>query len=209
LNEWNKILPEKVYSLEQPDETVVDFAGFLCGRKKKRVLDLACGAGRHVVYMAQERFEISGADISGVGLRMTGERLKKRGLTASLVRSVMSNLPFVSSSFDALICTRAIYHQRLRGIQETLCEIRRVLTKDGIVLIDFLSKRTHSYGKGVEIEKGTFIEGEGQEKGVMHHFANREELQNIFSGFTILNIDLREKEVEGKLRSRLIVKAIK
>ena len=87
--------------------------------------------------------------------------------------------------------------------------MRRVLRKDGMVLIDFLSKRTHSYGKGVEIENGTFIETEGHEKGLMHHFTDEDELQRLFEGFRILTIDLHETKVEGKLRSRLTVKALK
>ena len=59
---------------------------------------------------------------------------------------------------DVVVCTRAIYHQKLKGIQRTILEIRRVSRKRGIVLVDFLSKRTYSYGKGDKTEKGRFIE---------------------------------------------------
>jgi ubiquinone/menaquinone biosynthesis C-methylase UbiE len=208
LTEWDRILPESVYSPEEPDETVVDFADSL-RRRSRRTLDLACGAGRHVVFMAKRGFEVCGVDISGMGLRMTEKRLKKQELRASLVKSVMNHLPFVHSSFDAVICTRAVYHQTLQGIQETLLEIRKVLRKGGVILIDFLSKRTYSYGKGVEVERETFVETEGYERGVMHHFTDQNEIQRLFEDFKILSMDLREKDVEGKLRSRLIVQAMK
>jgi len=209
LTEWDRILPKRTYSPEEPDETVVNFAGSLRCNKKEVTLDLACGAGRHVVYMTQHGFTVTGADISRMGLKMTRKKLRELELTATLVRSVMKSLPFSDSSFDTVICTRAIHHQRLRGIQQTLSEIRRVLRKDGAVLIDFLSKRTYSYAKGVEIEKETFIETEGHEKGIIHHYTDRDELQRLFKDFRIISIDLYETEVEGRFRSRFTVQAIR
>ena len=207
MTEWDRILPERTYSPEEPDETIVSFAGSLHRRKKEATLDLACGAGRHVVYLAQQGFVVTGADISRTGLKMTHKKLGEYGLTAALVRSAMNSLPFSDSSFDAVICTRAIHHQRLRGIRQTLSEITRVLRKDGPVLIDFLSKRTYSHAKGVEIEAETFIETEGHERGIVHHYTDREELQRLFIDFRVISIDLNEKEVEGRLRSRFTVQA--
>jgi ubiquinone/menaquinone biosynthesis C-methylase UbiE len=209
LTEWDRILPEKAYSPEEPDETVVDFARFLRRSNKLRVLDLACGGGRHTVCMVGKGFEVTGVDISRTGLEMARKRLDAQDVDAALVRSVMNALPFAGSSFDAVICTRAIHHQSLAAIQVTLVEMGRVLGKDGTILVDFLSKRTHSYGKGVEIENGTFIETDGHEKGIVHHFTDQEELQRLFKGFRILRMDLNETRVEGKLRSRLTVQAIK
>jgi len=208
LTEWDKILLEKEYSPEEPDGIVIDFT-YRQGNNKIRVLDLACGGGRHVVYMARKGLEVTGTDISGTGLKMTRERLNKENLTAGLVRSAMNALPFVDSTFEAVICTRAIHHQKLRGIQQTLLEIKRVLSEDGMILIDFLSRRTYSHGKGIEIENETFMETEGHEKGVIHHFTNEEELQELFEGFAILTIDLHEMKADGKLRSRLAVRALK
>jgi ubiquinone/menaquinone biosynthesis C-methylase UbiE len=207
LTEWDRILPERTYSPEEPDETVVRFAGSMRRRRKEAALDLACGAGRHVVYLAQQGFTVTGADISRTGLRMTRKKLEEPRLNAALVRSAMNSLPFSDSSFDAVICTRAIHHQRLRGIQQTLSEIKRVLRKGGTVLIDFLSKRTYSHAKGVEIEAETFIETEGHERGIVHHYTDQEELQRVFIDFRIISIDLNETQVEGRLRSRFTVQA--
>ena len=209
MSKWDQILPEKVYSTEEPDEFIVDFAGFLRKRNSPIVLDLACGAGRHTIYMAEQGLEVNGADISATGLKMTKERLRKRGLEAALMKSAMNHLPYSDSCFDAVICTRAIYHQKLAAIQKTLLETRRVLRKNGTVLIDFLSRRTYSFGKGDEIEENTFVETEGHEKGVIHHFADKKELRRLLDDFEVLSIELHEKEVEGKLRSRLIVQAMK
>jgi len=207
MNNWNQILRKKVYSPHEPDDFVMSFVALLKGEKTSRVLDLSCGAGRHLIYAAKQGFEAYGIDFSGTGLIMAKKRLKKQKLNASLVRCDMRTLPFVSSFFDAVVCTRAIYHQKLAAMQETISEIRRVLSKKGFVLADFLSRKTYSYGKGVKVEEHTFIEEEGVEKGVIHHFTDKKELRRLFEDFKILNLDLSEKEVEGKLRSRWVITA--
>jgi hypothetical protein len=49
--------------------------------------------------------------------------------------------------------------------------------------MNFLSERTCSYGKGIEIEIGTFVEREGIENGVLHHFSDREEIEAFLEEF--------------------------
>jgi ubiquinone/menaquinone biosynthesis C-methylase UbiE len=208
MTEWNQILHEEWYSQEEPDESVVNFAKLLKEKDKKlRVLDLGCGAGRHQVYMARQGLEAHGIDISETGLNFTKGRLKRQGLEGHLVKCDMKMLPYNNSCFDAVVCLHAIYHQKLEGIQETISEVQRILRKKGLVLINFLSKRTYSYGKGMKIEENTFIEQEGVEKGVLHYFVDKDDIKRLFSDFKIVNLELSEREVEGKLRSRWIVTA--
>jgi hypothetical protein len=76
------------------------------------------------------------------------------------------------------------------------------------LLADFLSKRTYSYGKGVEVEESTFVEQDGVERGILHHFTDEKELKELFKDFMISNLELRERVVENKLRSRWIVTAM-
>lgn len=206
--EWNQILRKEAYSREEPDEIVFDFVKLLKKKNQKvRVLDLGCGAGRHQMYMAKQGFEAYGTDISETGLNLTKERLQKQKLEVYLVKCDMKELPYINSCFDAVVCLHTIYHQKLKGMQETIFEIQRILKKKGFLLINFLSKRTYSYGKGAEVEENTFIEQEGVEKGVLHHFTDKEEIKNLFKIFKIVDLKLAEGEVEGKLRSRWILTA--
>jgi len=205
MTEWNYILPEKSYSSEESDDSVMSLTkSYSKGRK---VLDLACGAGRHVVYLADQGFDVNGADISATGLKLARDRLLKRNLWANLVRCDMNHLPYDKSCFNITICTRAIYHQGLNSIKETLSEIRRVTKKDGALLIDFLSKNTYSYRKGVEVEEGTFLETEGHEKGIIHHYTDEQELRRLFKDFGSVRMFLQERKHDGKLRSRWVITA--
>jgi hypothetical protein len=58
------------------------------------------------------------------------------------------------------------------------------------------------------VEADTFVEQKGFEKGVVHHFTDEEELKLLFRDFKIINMEMRERVVEGKLRSRWIVTAM-
>jgi len=46
----------------------------------RRALDLACGAGRHAVFLASHGFVVTAVDSSGVGVQLTRERGRERGL---------------------------------------------------------------------------------------------------------------------------------
>lgn len=54
-------------------------AGDARGRRP-RALDIACGAGRHAVYLAGRGFEVTAVDISRVAVELTKERARERGL---------------------------------------------------------------------------------------------------------------------------------
>lgn len=92
MSEWDQILREEWYSREEPDEIIVNFTNLLKKKNKKlRILDLACGAGRHQIYMAKQGFEAHGTDISETGLYTTKERLKRERLRVLLGRVQYEN----------------------------------------------------------------------------------------------------------------------
>ena len=209
LTEWNQILREKLYSQEEPDELVVNFVTLLKMKNRKaRVLDLGFGAGRNLMYVANQGFEAHGVEMSKTGLDVTKERLRKRNLSAHILKGDMNLLPYIDSCFDVVMCLFTIYHQKLDGIRTTISEVHRVLGKRGVFLVNFQSKRSGMYGEGVKVEKDTFIRQNGPEKGVVHHFTEREEIAKLFKDFKKVNVELRErKSADGYLQSHLIVTA--
>lgn len=207
---WDEILKRPEYGSGEPYSSVVELVPILERRNVKKILDLGCGAGRHLVYLSKCGFEMYGMDISDFGLEEARRRLRQAGLKAELKKSDMTTIPYPDGFFDAVISFWVIYHNALKGMRETVSEVYRVLNKDGLTFLTFQSKRSYKYRRGKEVEKDTFILEEGPEKGIPHHFSDREEIEELLNDFDILRLDLDEFTDEtGNLNSHWEVLAEK
>lgn len=207
---WDEILKRPEYGSEEPYSSVVELVPILERRNVRRILDLGCGAGRHLVYLSKCGFEMYGVDISDFGLEEARRRLRQARLKAELKKSDMTTIPYPDGFFDAVISFWVIYHNTLKGMRGTISELYRVLNKDGLTFLTFQSKRSYKYKKGQEVEKDTFILEEGPEKGIPHHFSDKEEIEELLNGFDILRLNLDEfTDGKGNLNSHWEVLAEK
>ncbi|RLE85526.1 MAG: hypothetical protein DRJ41_01055 [Thermoprotei archaeon] len=208
-DKWESLFSRGEFTSLGPDEEVLRFALLLKDRGLRRVLDLGCGACRHTIYLASEDFEVYGCDFSARALSICKERLGERGLLSHLTVCDMRMLGYVRDYFDAVICVAAIYHNTLDDIRRSVGEVYRVLRSGGLFLTNFLSRRTWKYGRGVKVEENTYLQDEAFERNVIHHYSDEEEIRELFKGFKVLELRLKERIVEGKLSSRWVVIAEK
>jgi len=207
--EWDEILKRGEYSPEEPDKLVIQFTKFLKDQQTERILDLGCGAGRHLVYFAKQGFETHGIDVSKTGLQKAKNSLKAVKLNASLIKCDMKALPYIGDCFDAVISLYTTYHNTKQGIKDTIAETHRTLRKKGYLLLNFHSRRSGKFGKGIRIEEDTFMQDYGPEKGILHHFVDEDEIYELLKGFKVLELQPEEHEIEGYLRSHWMVLAVK
>ncbi len=106
-------------------------------RRVDRVLDLACGSGRHMKALHQRGIRTTGLDLSHALLLRAG--LAVPG--AQLVRGDMRNLPFPEGVFSAVssFFTSFGYFEDELDDRAVLGEVRRVLRRGGYLLLDFLN----------------------------------------------------------------------
>ncbi|MCY3022084.1 MAG: class I SAM-dependent methyltransferase [Planctomycetota bacterium] len=104
------------------------FASTFCDGKD--VIELACGTGQGLGYLAKKAKSIVGGDIDeGIletARRRYGDRISLRKLDATA-------LPFPDGSFDVIILYEAIYY--LPDARKFAAEARRVLRPGGVLLI--------------------------------------------------------------------------
>ena len=76
--------------------------------ERGRALDVACGAGRNAVWLAQRHWSVTGCDISMKGLRKAYGLAAERGVTIDLVCADLETAPpFRTQSrglFDLIVC---------------------------------------------------------------------------------------------------------
>ena len=156
----------------------------------RRVLDLACGTGRHSLYLARQGFEVYATDAAGTGIGITREKAARSGLDVRCSVHDMRAIPFEDAFFDAVVCTWSIHHGRLADIQRTVAEVHRVLRTGGTAVIDVPSVTTWDCGHGREIEPGTWIEVNEEERDVPHHYFTRPGVLALFARFPRVRVRL-------------------
>lgn len=199
MNIWNQLFDREGFRWREPHERMGECVELLRDRGFHRILDLGCGAGRHLVYLAKQEFEVYGIDISETGLEHARRWLARERLVAYLSKSDMTQIPFPDGIFDGLISLYVIHHNTLENMRKTVAEIHRVLRPGGLAFLTLLAKRNERPGQGMEIEPDTFIHDAGPDCGVPHHYSDRGEVEELLRGFRILKLDLAEKvDEEGR-----------
>ncbi len=178
---------------------------------KTRVLDLGCGFGRHLVYLAEQGFDVSGIDISQEAIEMTKEKLEEENLEADVQQADMKDLPFPDSEFDAVLAITVIGHATKPDIKKTVDEVYRVLKDDGFFYGNLPSKGDSRYDTGKSIEKGetyrTKEYGFGRGMNEIHSFYTKEEIKELFKDFSEVEVELFTLK-DGEIQS-FEIKAVK
>ena len=69
-----------------------------------KALDLACGAGRNAVYLAERGWDVTACDISLEGLRKAQELARQRGVRLKLFCQDLKTVALPAGYFDLIIC---------------------------------------------------------------------------------------------------------
>jgi len=121
----------------------------LSAREPGRVLDLACGAGRHTRLLRSLGWSV-GLDLSPVLLRLA----RANDPAGPYVRADMRVLPFADGSFSLItnLFTSFGYFASDEEHDIVLAEIHRVLRQGGVFVLDFLNA-PHVRGTLVPIDQ--------------------------------------------------------
>jgi SAM-dependent methyltransferase len=126
---------------DQPDAQMMDFFRRLFGKYNvRRVLDCACGTGRHLLWLGKLGFELHGSDLSPSMLAQARQNLAAREMEIHLRNIDFRHLPeYYQERFDAVLCLGAIGYmpdeaQFLKAVES----MAGVLREDGILVITAL-----------------------------------------------------------------------
>lgn len=106
--------------------------------EKAKVLDLACGKGRHAIYLNQLGFDVVGADLSENSI---AEATKNTNETLHFVLHD-KRVPF-EQKFDAIfnLFTSFGYFENIEDDIKTLSAIKESLSEYGFAVIDFMNSQ--------------------------------------------------------------------
>lgn len=186
---WNELFLDEKHIAALPQPEVYKFIKKLEGVFKENTLsiwDLCCGAGRHTVLIAKMRHRAFCSDISENGIDYTKMWLTSNGLEADLKISDMTEFPWENQKFHGAISWDALHHNNIVNIKKAVQNVYDNLVDGGMFMVSLLSTKSGSYYKGKEIEYNTFVNDDGDEAGVPHHYFDENEIRGLFMGWKIL-----------------------
>lgn len=196
--DWDSIFEEKGRVFAEPHQDMEMIAELFHNAEMEKILDIGCGTGRHLIYLAKQGFSMSGFDVSQKAIEMSKQWLMEEGFSANLIQHKMEDVfPYENSFFDAVISVQVIHHNRIRDIRITIAEIERVLRTGGYIFItvpvfpEVPVAPEDDWGLK-EVEPGTYLPQRGPESGVLHHYFTEEEILNSFSAFSISKLYIDE-----------------
>jgi tellurite methyltransferase len=175
-----------------PLAEIVEFASELKHANARTVLDLGCGAGRHAILLAKEGFQVAALDVSETALKTLDIRLKAGSIgNVVLIEHEMGQLPFVEDYFDGVVSTNVLHHGKSVEIKKTIDELYRVMKPGAYAFVIALSSSDFRKGTGAKLERNTYFFTKGEERGIIHHFFTRQELQSFLRKFETVSFNER------------------
>ena len=103
-------------------------------RSEVSVLEIGCGAGNNIWFLAAEGFRAHGLDISPTAIEHAKRRISDLGLQADLKAGDFVMLPWPDATFDYVIDRGALTVNTYDDIGRALKEARRVLKPEGLMM---------------------------------------------------------------------------
>ena len=201
---WDRIYETQGYRAKYPGEELVRFIAHLYNplpekeKGKIKILEVGCGPGANIWYLAREGFSVYGIDGSKAAIKMCKERLNKEGLSAKLTVGDMVKLPYHEEFFQVVVDNFSIQHNIPYNIEHMLSEAHRVLGKDGILFSAVLSTKHYLFGRGKALARNSYLDvADGALRGVgITHFFTIPEIRRIYGKrFVGINIEYIERTI--------------
>ncbi len=143
----------KFYDADMARNMAFDDIGFyasMCARRRGAVLEMGCGNGRILLPLLERGVDAFGIDASARMLADLRRKAADRGLGLRVAQMDARALA-LRAAFDIVLCTYSFITNFAddADLARMLAEVRRVLVRDGLFVVDAFVPRT-------EVESGDF-----------------------------------------------------
>jgi SAM-dependent methyltransferase len=177
---------------DEPEPFVARVLEALPAPRSTPVLDVGCGAGRHLLWLERQGFAAFGTDRAPNGLERARELLRREERAVRVTLADMGALPFATASFGAVIAYHVLYHGAAADVRRAIVEAGRVLRDEGLFVGTLLSTRAWKFGEGRRLESSTYVQERGPEAGVAHHYCDEAGARALLAGFDVDGLALDE-----------------
>jgi ubiquinone/menaquinone biosynthesis C-methylase UbiE len=162
-------------------------------RKLIKILEVGCGPGANLWYIAREGFSVYGIDGSETAITQARKRLNQEcpGWTGKLRIGNIASLPYQNDFFDAVVDCEAISCNSYNDSKRIYTELSRVTKKGGKLFSQAFATGCWGDSTGKKVGHNAWIVSGGPllNKGYAR-FTEYEEIKDLIGGFTISEIEL-------------------
>jgi SAM-dependent methyltransferase len=227
-NEWDKSYDNRNNFVFYPHEEVIRFTSKFIRKRvglteflnvagddiaDRRVLDLGCGIGRHVIYSHEMGLDAYGVDLSDAAVNIALDWGRQAGLLdveQKIKQGDIRNLPWADGFFPFAISHGVLDSMPFEIARAACVELARVMPLGGIFYCDLISGDDSQHAREFSGEE---VVRTSHEEGTVQLYFNLEKIQSMIHGvFEIQECNLirRENVISGGYKSRyhLILKRI-
>jgi len=194
---WEKVFQTEEWGKYPPECLIRFIAGnyYNKDRKTVKILEIGCGTGTNLWYMARERFDVYGIEGSKTAVERAIKRIESEGLSANIIQGDILSLPFEKEYFDAVIDSDCLYCNSADDTNIVLSEVKRVLKKDGLFFSRTPTDKMY-FGKSFDtvgdMEYKNISDGPLKGKGLAR-LMNLDRIKSMYGKYIkILSIDKEE-----------------
>ncbi|MGE5423465.1 MAG: class I SAM-dependent methyltransferase [Ignavibacteriales bacterium] len=201
---WEKVFREQEWG-KYPGEDLIRFTARnfyqVPDRSAIKILEVGCGPGANLWYLAREGFSVFGVDGSETAIRQARERLDKEcpNWQGQLVVADIMRIPFADDYFDAVIDNEAVCCNLFKNARTIYSEMWRVCKSAGKLHVRTFSTGSWGDHTGTNLEGNAWIVAEGPSLGQgCSRFTSLNELGQLLKGFDLEEIELLTRSVDGR-----------
>ena len=148
-----------------------------------------------MIFLAENRYQTYGADVSRSGNSFTRRIAKHRGLAVDLKYIDSDALKYPDNFFDGIISFGVLLYLGSWELDRIISEFFRILKNNGKMLVVIRSRRDYRFKHAKSIGHGDYIiVGDNKtrvnnEKNMLMHFFTEKEIRKRFHKFKRITID--------------------
>jgi len=163
-------------------------------------VDLGCGAGNYVVWLASRGFQVTGIDISQNAIALARDLAKKKGLSCRFVVGDMTGvIEGLDAAFDFAYDWSVLHHVFPESRSQYVANVHRMLRSGAKYLSVCFSAEDPNFG-GIGKYRETPL-------GTTLYFSSEKELKALFEPLFHIG-EMRTIEIQGKLAPNLAVEVM-
>lgn len=146
----------------------------------KNILDCGAGGSNPPLSLFHEfGYETHGIELCCKQLESASKFCKNHNVNLNIIKGDMLNIPFDDETFSFLFSYNTSVHMKKTDFYIALNEFYRVIKKNGLCYVNFLSEECSSFGNGKALSDGEFLQIEDNEEVIYCHYKDSEIEQNL------------------------------